>query len=571
MAEPGRRAQGGLSTPVPVRLRAPAVRAWAEASLAALGEERAAIDALNVFPVPDGDTGTNMFLTVESACAAIDDVVDTMAESGSRPGVQDIAAAMSRGAMLGARGNSGVILAQIVRGVAGVLTEVGDGDELTAALICQALRSASDEAYAAVSRPVEGTILSVARAAAESAEQAESAGAELVEVIERAVVAAHEALALTPDQLPVLRDAGVVDAGGQGLVVVYDALLDVITGVRRRRPGHTARAKLSAPQVDAHSHASPSSAAPAYEVMYLVTADGAAVDDLRARLDTLGDSLVVTGDDGLWNVHVHVDDAGAAIEAGLATGRLERIRVTYLEGVVATPLPSRRALVIVTHGPGTAELVAASGAIPVTARPRRRPSTAELLDGIERASAAEVVLLPSDSDSLAVAEAAAEQARAGALRHPGRSHSVGPVRVSVIPTRSIVQSLAALAVHDPAARFDDDVVAMTRAVGATRYGAVTIASKAALTSAGPCDVGDVLGLVGGDIAEIGADVAEVAGDVIDRLLASGGELVTLVHGDALSSEEAQVLAEAVERRHPGVEALSIDGGQPLWPLIVGVE
>lgn len=542
----------------PTRLHAPAVRAWAEASLAALGEERAAIDSLNVFPVPDGDTGTNMFLTVESACAAVDEAFDDAEAGGRRARTADVAAAMARGALLGARGNSGVILAQIVRGVAGVLSEVPDGDALAPGIVARALRAASDEAYAAVSRPVEGTILSVARAAADAAEQSVQAGEDLVAMIESAVGSAHAALALTTDQLPVLRDAGVVDAGGQGLVVVYDALLDVVTGVRRRRPRPAARPKLPAPHA---VHGAPVSAVgdPSYEVMYLVSASADGVARLRGTLESLGDSLMVTGDEDLWNVHVHVHDAGAAIEAGLRVGALERIRVTYLPE--ATPAPSRtgRGLVVVTHGPGTADLVTEIGAVAVPARPRRRPSTAELLEGARRAGSAEVVMLPSDSDSLAVAEAAAEQARAEGLR------------VSVIPARSIVQSLAALAVHDPAARFDDAVVAMTRAAGATRYGAVTIASKDALTMAGPCRVGDVLGLAEGDIIEIGADVDDVAGAVADRLLAGGGELLTLVNGADMGLTRAEALAESLQRRHPGVDVVSIDGGQPLWPVIVGVE
>jgi dihydroxyacetone kinase-like predicted kinase len=268
---------------------------------------------------------------------------------------------------------------------------------------------------------------------------------------------------------------------------------------------------------------------------------------------------MVTGDADLWNVHVHVHDAGAAIQAGLAVGALERIRVTYLPEATSTPPLSGRGLVVVTHGPGTAALVADMGAVAVPARPRRRPSTAELLDGVHRSASAEVVMLPSDSDSLAVAEAAAEQARAEGLR------------VSVIPARSIVQSLAALAVHDPGARFDDAVVAMTRAAGATRYGAVTIASKDALTMAGPCRVGDVLGLAEGDIVDIGSDVDAVASAVADRLLGGGGELLTLVCGADLGAAESEALAETLQRRHPGVDVVTIDGGQPLWPVIVGVE
>lgn len=540
----------------PARLHAAAVRAWTEASLAALGEDRAAIDALNVFPVPDGDTGTNMFLTVESACAAVDAAFDAAEAAGRRPDTSEVASAMSRGALLGARGNSGVILAQIIRAVAGVLSEADDGAVLSAELVARALRAASDDAYAAVSRPVEGTILTVARAAADAAEDACGTGSELVPVIERAVAAAHEALAGTTEQLPALRDAGVVDAGGQGLVVVYDALLDVVTGVRRRRPGVAARTKLPAPHI-VHGGPGGSGGEPSYEVMYLVTAPHDRVAALRERLDALGDSLMVTGDDATWNVHVHVHDAGAAIEAGLAIGPLERIRVTYL---AAATLPhAGRGLVVVTHGPGTAALVGDQGAVSVAARPRRRPSTAELLDGMRRANRREIVVLPSDSDSLAVAEAAAEQARGEGLR------------VSVIPSRSIVQSLAALAVHDPGARFDDDVIAMTRAVTATRYAAVTVASKDALTTAGPCREGDVLGLADGDIVEIGSDVTRTVDALVDRLLAPGGELVTLVGGADFSPADAEGVVDALQRRHPGVDVVLIDGGQPLWPAIIGVE
>jgi DAK2 domain fusion protein YloV len=541
-----------MSADRPSVLHAASVRAWGEQSLAALGEERAAIDALNVFPVPDGDTGTNMFLTVESACAAMEEVCEP---GGAR--LADVVGAMTYGAMMGARGNSGVILAQVIRGVATALSDCRDGDRLTADHIRAALRRASDEAYAAVAHPVEGTILTVARAAAEAAE--EHSGDDLIDVIAAAVEAARAALERTPDQLPVLRDAGVVDAGGAGLVVVYDALLDVVTGVRRRRPRRDSRPKLPAPARSAHGLPVAEEGAPAYEVMYLLTAPADHVDVLRSTLDRLGDSLVVTGADELWNVHVHVHDAGAAIEAGLTVGQLDRIRITYLPPTApGTPLEGRR-LVVVTHGPGVEALVIDSDGIAVPARPRRRPSTGEFSEAIAAARAAEVIVMPSDSDSLAVAEAAAEQARSSG------------VRVSVIPTRSVVQSLAAIAVHDPAARFDEDVVAMTRAAGATRYGAVTEASREALTMAGPCVPGDILGIADGDIVEIGDSVHGVALAVAERLLSSGGELLTLVGGQDADPTLLETLADSLSRDHAGIEVVSLEGGQPLWPIIIGVE
>jgi dihydroxyacetone kinase-like predicted kinase len=297
---------------------------------------------------------------------------------------------------------------------------------------------------------------------------------------------------------------------------------------------------------------------PAYEVMYLLEADD--VDPLRDELDALGDSLVVVGGDGLWNVHVHVDDAGAAIEAGLRVGRPHRIRVTYLQTVSEPESGSTgRGIVAVAHGPGIAELLEGLGVTIVPAVPRRRPSTAELLGAIRQSHADEVVVLPSDKDTRAVAEAAAEQAR-----------SAG-VRVSVIPTRAIVQTLAAVAVHDPAARFDDDVVAMTRAAGATRYGAVTIASRRALTTAGACEAGDVLGLVDGDIVLVGSDVDETIRDLLSGMLAIGGELTTLVWGVDAPPGLREGVTRWIEERFPLVEVAEFDGGQPLWPLIIGVE
>ncbi|MHB1068083.1 MAG: DAK2 domain-containing protein, partial [Candidatus Nanopelagicales bacterium] len=365
---------------------------------------------------------------------------------------------------------------------------------------------------------------------------------------------ARVALARTPELLESLRLAGVVDAGGRGLVVVLEALAESITGVRSAPA--PVRAVRAAPVSDeAHSHYG----GPAYEVMFLLDGDDAAVPAMKAELDGLGDSLVVVGGDGLWNVHVHVDDAGAAVEAGLRAGRPHRIRITHLDVVVDQRTRDGRALVAVSHGPGVAALLEEAGVTAVPAAARQRPSTAEFLGAIHQTHASEAVLLPSDKDTRAVAEAAAEAARAGGIR------------VSVIPTRSIVQTLAAVAVHDPAARFDDDVVSMTRAAGATRYAAVTIASRQALTTAGPCQVGDVLGLVDGDIAMIGSALADVARELLAGMLGIGGELVTLVAGADAGPDLTHDLPQWLAGRYPLVEITVYEGGQPLWPLILGVE
>ena len=531
------------------------VRDWAQRALSGLGDARVEIDALNVFPVPDGDTGTNLYLTMESACLAVD---ECWSDAVDAPGVDEAARAMSTGALMGARGNSGVILSQILRGTSEILGGLTDGDALDGSAVHRLLVRAADLGYEAVARPVEGTILTVARAAADAAAtRVQDGAADAAAVVEAAAQGAREALALTPTMLESLRLAGVVDAGGRGLVVVLDALAEVVSGVRRTGGDFGLHTPLPRP---ADAEATHHYGGPAYEVMFLLEADDDAVPALRAELDSLGDSLVVVGGDRLWNVHVHVDDAGAAVEAAMAAGRPYRLRITHLDVVVPTSAPvDGRALVAVSHGPGVADLLGSVGVGIVPALARQRPSTAELLDAVRLMHAAEVVLLPSDKDTRGVAEAAAEQARADGLR------------VSVIPTRSIVQTLAAVAVHDPSARFDDDVVAMTRAAGATRYAAVTVASRTALTTVGPCDVGDILGLVDGDIVVVGDDVSSVTRDILTRMLAIGGELVTLVLGADAGRDLSVDLPEWLGERYPLTDVVVYDGGQPLWPIIMGVE
>ncbi|HEU4911048.1 MAG TPA: Dak phosphatase, partial [Actinomycetes bacterium] len=311
---------------------------------------------------------------------------------------------------------------------------------------------------------------------------------------------------------------------------------------------------------------------PAYEVMYLLDAPADAVPVLRERLAGLGDSLVVVGGEPIWNVHVHVDDVGAAVEAGVEAGRPHRIRVTNLVDAARTartargaqqgPADGSRGVVSVVAGNGLGALFEAAGATVVRGGPGRRASTAELLEGLRAAAARDLVVLPNDADSFAVAEAAAAQARDDGLR------------VAVIPTRASVQAIAALAVHDPARRFEDDVVAMTAAAGHCRHGGVTVAAREAVTMAGVCRPGDVLGIVDGDFAVIGDDLAGVACTVVDRMLAGGGELVTLVTGqseDGAGQAVADAVVEHLHRTRPEVDAVVYEGGQPRYPLLLGVE
>jgi DAK2 domain fusion protein YloV len=581
---------------LPSTLDAAAVRAWCRLSLRALGRAREEIDAINVFPVADGDTGTNLYLTVESAVQAVDAVFDAHATAADGPGptLAEAFRALSHGALIGARGNSGTILAQLLRGMNGSLAApdaASDAvpDHASADDLRRALRVAAASAYEAVARPVEGTMLSVATGAADAARDAPGG---LGEVVRAAHDGALSALAATPGQLGALRRAGVVDAGGLGLVAVLGALSEAVTGEAPADPPPATAAGTGTsfrhthpfdpadpadpagpadPVGEPHCPADTGGCAddarlpgggPAFEVIFLLEAPGdAAVDTLRGRLDALGDSLVVVGGDGLWNVHVHVDDVGAAIEAGIEAGRPYRIRVTHFGDQTRRPRGERavRAVVAVVPGGGLAELCAQAGATVVAVRPGEQPAGGEIAAAIRRAHAREVILLPNDTELGHAAAAAAEQARAGG------------VRVALIPTRSAVQGLAALAVHQPSRRFDEDVVAMTAAAGATRYAELTVAEHRSWTMAGVCQAGDVLGLIDGDVAVIGGTLAEAAVAVLDRMLASGGELVTLVLGPTAPPGLATSIESHVHDAHLAVDTVVYEGGQDTCPLLIGVE
>ncbi|MFG2680116.1 DAK2 domain-containing protein [Streptomyces sp. NPDC048392] len=557
-----------------------AVRTWCGLSLRALGRAREEIDAINVYPVADGDTGTNLYLTVESAVAAVEAVfaaheVDAGAPDAGGPSLAEAVGAMAHGALIGARGNSGTILAQLLRGMAQVLGARGDSAHTEGPGLRLALRHAAASARQAVAHPVEGTVLTVASAAADAAD---GVAGDCAQVARAAYEGARAALAATPGQLPVLERAGVVDAGGHGLVTVLAALVETFTG---RAPGPAA-----APHARVHHGAEDLAEeraagerateegdeegeedGPAFEVIYLLEAEDAAVARLRQRLDALGDSLVVVGGDGLWNVHVHVDDAGAAVEAGVEAGRPYRIRITHFghgdAHTTGTERPpgerAQRAVVAVVPGEGLAALYTGAGATTLLARPGEPPASGELVQAVRRAHAREVVLLPNDAELRHTAAAAAEQARTEGIR------------VALIPTRSAVQGIAALAVHESERRFDEDVVAMTSAAGATRHAEVTVAERRSWTTAGICQAGDVLGLIDGDVAVIGADVAEVAATVLDRMLSAGGELVTLVLGDAAPRSVADHLEARVREAYLAVDTVVYRGGRQGALLLVGVE
>ncbi|OLT46232.1 dihydroxyacetone kinase [Saccharomonospora sp. CUA-673] len=524
-----------------------------------LEELRTEIDGINVYPVADSDTGSNLLHTIAAANIALTERRDvTTAGQALR--------VLASGAVAAARGNSGVILSQFLRGLADA---AGDAARLDGPALASALRRADELATGAVARPVAGTMLSVLHAvgtAVTSNNDGNSDGSHgsatgssrdgevgtLDDVARTAARTAAEALAETPRQLAALAAAGVVDAGGRGLVAVFDALAAVVAGEAAPEHAVTVPSVVPAPQ--------------AWEVMYLLSdlpadAEESALLQLRRDLAELGDSVTVAGDgDGNHAVHVHCGDIGAALEAGLRHGRPHRVRVEPL----MTPAPPEgaagdRAVVVVLRGRGVVDLVAGEG-LPVLAADDD-PSVEQLLGLVGETAAGHVTVVPGEVDLTAVAERAAN--------HP----VLADRDVVVVPCASPVQTLAALAVHDPERRAGADVVAMAEAAAATRRGDIVIAGEDAITWVGHAHAGDVLGLVDGEVVRIGAPdrIVETALEVLTRMLAVGGELVTVLTGVDAPDRIEEILTEHLRAAHPEVELVCYYGGQADAVLLMGVE
>ncbi|CAM3198174.1 DAK2 domain-containing protein [Prescottella defluvii] len=537
----------------------PALHRWARACVAGIEKHCDEINDLNVFPVPDADTGTNLLATMRSAVDALS------ALEGPAASASGAAKALARGAVTGARGNSGAILSQVLRGVA----EAADADLIDARTLRAALRQATTLALEAVSVPMEGTIVTVLAAAADEAERG-SADASLSEVATSAADAAAEALMRTPTQLDVLGAAGVVDAGGRGLVVILDALVEVISGqAPERAPFRTA----GAPGRDGESacaadHVAHAVSGQDYEVMYLVAeTDTDRIARLRARLCELGDSVVIVSDgsDGsaTWSVHVHCSDAGAAVEAGLDAGRLRGVRITcFVLDAVRTERPREastapRAVLSVVEGEGAAELFAQEGAHVL--RSDGAITRAQLLAAIRATGHREVTVLPNGALAAQDLIAVGAQARADDRE------------VVFLPSSSTVQALAAIAVHDSSRIAVDDAFAMSEAAAATRWGSLRIADERALTYVGTCEPGDGLGLVGHEVVVIERDVAAAGCRLVELVLGAGGELVTILLGAKATDELGERVAAYITSRHPGVEVMVYAGGQSRDLLQFGVE
>jgi DAK2 domain fusion protein YloV len=539
------------------RLDAATLRDWAHTAVGDLITHTDEINQLTVFPVADSDTGTTPLFTMRSALAE----ANTEAASGE---VARVAAALSSGALHGARGNSGVILSQILRGLADVTAADSTG-VVDAALLGAGLRHGVELVVTSMGgREVPGTIVSVLQAAAAAVEQCAARGAGLGAAITAATDAAAEALEKTTEQLDVLAAAGVVDAGGRGLLVLLDALQSTITGQAPVRPVYQPSPRPRPPE------AVTDQPAPQFEVMYLLGECAPEdTDALRERLTQLGDSVAIatSGVVGGYSVHVHTDDAGAAVEAGLAFGRPRRIQISALAGVTGLPPGSwsrERAVLAVVDGEGAQELFAGEGACvlrpdPHSADPATMVTAQQLLRAVVDTGAAQVMLLPNGY-------VAAEELVAGCTAAIGWGIDVVPV-----PTGSMVQGLTALAVHDPGRPVVDDGYTMARAAGTTRHGSVRVATEQALTWAGTCRPGDGLGIAGDEVLIVAGDVGAAAIGLIDLLLAAGGELVTVLVGAGFDGKVVDALARHVHDQHPGIDLATYLTGHRGDALLIGVE
>lgn len=495
---------------------------------AALAGRRDAIDDLNVFPVPDGDTGTNMTLTVRAGLDAL---------HAARPAAaEELAVAVIRGAVRGARGNSGVITSQVLRAVVEVVT---GHPRVDARLYAQALAHARDLAYEAVAEPVEGTMLTVIAAAADAAHAAVGRGADLVETSATVCAATARAVERTREQLDVLRDAGVVDAGARGFEVLVAAVHGHLTG---QEPSVREDAPRAITRRDAEAcHAA---TAQPFEVQYLLDAPDEVAGALRRRLEELGDSVVVVAAGGLLNVHVHTAAVGRTIEAGLDHGRPSSIEVTHFgdqiraldvarEDAVREPPAQRHpwaatiGAVAVLDGDGAQALARDSGAVVIRGGAGALPSVADLLDAIGHVEAERVVLLPGHRNAVPTMRKAAEVAAAESER----------VLDVIAEARTPPAVLAALAVLDPQAGADAVVADLRAAAGGVRTAEVVRAVRDAHTSAGPVRRGQLLVVVDGTIVHAGQDALEALRAGAEALDVSVAEIVTLLLGEDLDADE----------------------------------
>ncbi len=532
----------------------------ARAGLLVLDQNHKKVNDLNVFPVPDGDTGTNMLLTMRAACDRIADNQD------ERVGV--IAHELSHGALMGARGNSGVILSQIWRGMA---KRLKDKNTFDANDLAVAMREASDTAYKGVMRPVEGTILTVIREGAEEAEDAVNKSDDLRFILARIVERSEQALARTPDMLPILKQAGVVDAGGQGLVYILKGMFQHVLGelVELVDTARTAAVPAQAKAAPAGGLENP------YDVQYILMGANLDVFEVRSAIDAMGDSTLVVGDESTIKVHVHVKDPGIPISFGIKHGKITDVIVEnmqlQMEEIIApvqsslmafeetnsTVEPDHISVVAVAAGNGLAKIFESLGAVGiVNGGQSNNPSTEEILNRVQEVPSNDVIILPNNKNILLAAQAARD---------------LSTKNVAVVPTRTIPQGISAILSVNRLAVLEDAVEVMQVASEQVASGEIAVATRVADLDGVKVQEGEIIGVVDGRLCVAGTDLDEVLGKLLEEMNASNHELISVYYGQDVSEQEASDMASRIEAIYPDLEVELLDGGQPIYQYILGAE
>ena len=538
------------------------------------------INRLNVYPVPDGDTGTNMARTLDAVVTELE---------GASAELDTTCEAISHGSLMGARGNSGVILSQILRGLSSTLKTAKTSG---AQRVAEALKSASSAAYEAVLKPIEGTILTVVRETADAAVKAADEGATLAVMLRAARAAGRKALDNTPELLPVLKDAGVVDAGGAGFMLFMDSAVHIVDGEPLPEPnyddGPTAE-QLEKVALRTSTDGSVDVSELRYEVMFLLNLEDTKLKKFKNSWGEIGDSIVVVGGDGLYNCHIHTNDIGAAVEAPLLVGGIpSKIRITDLfeemaeehaqrDAGLGAPVeiltgsksgrsgsrqsalpPVTCAVVAIASGDGLAELFGQMGVHGVvTGGQTINPSTQELLDAVEHMNATQVVILPNNRNIIPVANKIDELTKKD---------------VRVVPTCSMPEALAALVAYDPEASAEHNGSQMSRAASSVSTGEITQAVRDTNSDAGQVKAGDFIGLVRGDgVVAVAQTLDAVCRDLLAKLITQERELLTIIYGDGATSQSTESLIAHVSEKYPQITCEVHFGGQPLYPYLFGVE
>ena len=561
-----------LSMPMLESLGAEALRETLITFRTTLRAHMEGINRLNVYPVPDGDTGTNMARTLDAVVKELEGAAVDMG------GTCD---AIAHGSLMGARGNSGVILSQVMRGLVGKLRGVAGG-VASAPDVAAALKAASVASYEAVLKPIEGTILTVVRETADAAVAAAGSGESLVGMLRVARDAGRAALANTPELLPVLKDAGVVDAGGAGFMLFIDSALHVVAGDALPEPEDVAgpsAQQLEAVSLRAGADGAVDVSELRYEVMFLLNLDDSQHRAFMTAWGEIGDSIVVVGGEGLYNCHIHTNDIGAAIEAPLKLdGKPFNIRVTDLfeemeeehaqreaamgaspkKSAVASLPAVNCAVIAICSGDGLAELFGQMGVQGVvTGGQTMNPSTEELLDAVEHMNSQHVVILPNNKNIIPVAN---------------QVNALTSKTVHVVPTCSMPEALAALVFYDPESTSELNAAAMSDAAAAVATGEVTQAVRDTNSDAGAVKAGDWIGLVRGDgLVAIGGTMVAASCSLLDKLVTPGRELMTIITGDLATARATEEIVAYIADNFDGVEVEVHAGGQPLYPYLFGVE